>query len=132
MTLASGQYRHTCTLPPSKLGLQQDLEYRLAAGDFVSRTFQVEVQIAPAILVETVEYEYPAYTGMPKRTFQRQGDLRALEGTRVRILAEANRPIGKAEIDLDCDSLRGVRMSTQQRKASGQFDCGGMHSCSPR
>ena len=72
--------RYHCTLPPGNLGLQQDVRYVLAAGDCRTRAFHVEVQIAPTIAVDKVDYHYPAYTGMADRTAPGQGDLRPWKG----------------------------------------------------
>ena len=65
--------RYHCTLPPGNLGLQQDVHYVLAAGDCTTRTFHVEVQIAPTIAVNKVDYHYPAYTGIADRSAPDKG-----------------------------------------------------------
>ena len=123
MTRPEGDYRYQCRLPPGNLGLQQDYEYYLAAGDCQTRRYRIEVQIAPAIVVDKVTYHYPAYTGIADRTVERQGDLRAIEGTEVTIHATANTEIkpGTAEIDLGCTGRRGLRMTTDGRTAIGRF-----------
>ncbi len=112
--------RYQAALPPGDLGLQQDLSYRLVAGDCNTRTFHVEVQIAPAIVVDRIDYHYPSYTGLPDRSVPgRGGDIRALEGTRATIHATANRDIQRAEIDLDGSGRRGVAMEAAGKTASG-------------
>lgn len=114
-------YRWRCTLPPGSLGLQQDLQYYLVAGDAHTRPFKVHVQINPIITVDRVDYHYPAYTGIPDRSVEREGDLRAIEGTQVVIHATANEEIARAEIDLDCTGLPGLKMSALGSAATGQF-----------
>jgi len=121
MLRGEGEYRHRCTLPPGSLGLQQDLEYYLSAGDRTTPRFKIDVQVAPAILVDTIEYRYPPYTGIDDQVIRRRGDIRAIEGTRVTIRATANQQIDWAEIDLDCDGLRGLRMQIDGRTATGGF-----------
>jgi hypothetical protein len=128
MTVPEDGYRHQCQLPPGgpEFGLQQDIEYYIAAGDRVSRRFRITVQTTPAIVVDAVEYDYPDYTGIADRTIRRQGDIRAIEGTRITIHATANTRIERAEIDLDCDALRGLTMKSPDKKkdgkkATGQF-----------
>jgi hypothetical protein len=121
MTLPAGDYRHRAELPPGARGFQQDATYILAAGDFRSRPFHIEVQTAPAIVVDRVVLEYPAYTGLAPRTLRRQGDLQALEGTRATIYAEANQPIRRAEINLGADGKRSIGMKVDDRKAAGNF-----------
>lgn len=88
-------------LPPGEDGIQQDLIYRIEAGDAVTGSYRLTVVPAPALLVQQVEYEYPSYTTQPKRIVERQGDLRGVEGTRVTIRAQANQPIRWATIVLD-------------------------------
>ncbi len=111
--------RYQCTLPPGNLGLQQDVSYYLVAGDCTTRPFHVEVQVAPAILVEKIEYHYPDYTGMAPRSVSKRGDIRALEGTRVTIHASANRDIQRAEIDLDCSGQHRLKMDAADKTATG-------------
>ena len=111
--------RYQCALPPGNLGLQQDVSYYLVAGDCTTRPFHVEVQIAPAILVDKIEYHYPDYTGMKPRSVSKQGDIRALEGTRVTIHATANHDIQRAEIDLDCSGQHRLKMDAAAKLATG-------------
>ncbi len=82
-------------------GLQQDLRYHVAAGDAVSATYRLHVLPAPTMIVKRVEYDFPDYTGREDAVEQGRGDIRALEGTRVTIHAEANQPIGQAYIEFD-------------------------------
>ena len=116
-------YRYQGRLPPGSLGLQQDYEYHLSAGDCQSGRYRIAVKIAPAIDVDKVSYHYPAYTGLADQTVERQGDLRAIEGTEVTLHATANTPIkpDTAEIDLGCIGRRGVRMTADGLAATGQF-----------
>ena len=78
---------------------------------------------APAIVVDKVSYRYPAYTGIADQIVQRQGDLRAIEGTEVTLYATANTPIqpGTAEIDLGCTGRRGVGMTADGATAIGRI-----------
>lgn len=120
-------HRHRCNLPPGSRGFEQDWHYRLSAGDALSRWFQIRVEVPPVIEVESVRYDYPAYTGLAPRTVSRQGevrpqaDIRAIEGTRVTIRGLANRPIKRAEIDLGCDGRGSVGMKVEGRSATGSF-----------
>jgi len=80
MTQSLGEYRHQCQFPPNKLGLQQDYEYHLVAGDAQTPRYKIDVRIAPAIVVDRVDYHCPSYTGIADQSVERQGDLRAMEG----------------------------------------------------
>lgn len=114
-------FRHQGQLPAGGPGLQQDVEYYLAAGDCRTRRFRIDVQVAPTIVVEKVRYDYPDYAGITDRTVDRQGDIRALEGTQVTVHAAANREIQRAEIDFDCNGLPGQPMKSDGIRAAGRF-----------
>lgn len=124
MERPQGDYRFRAVLPPRRAGLQQDHVYRIAAGDCATPAYRVEVQVAPSIAVESIEYEYPPYTGLGRATVPRQGDIRAIEGTTIRLRAAANRPIRRAEIDLGCDGRHLLSMQCDERRATGRFVLG--------
>jgi len=92
---------YRCPLSPDGEGIQQDLVYWIEAGDARSPSYRLTVLPAPTILVERIEYDYPAYTGKPKKVVERQGDIEGLEGTRITVHASANVPIRSAEIEFD-------------------------------
>jgi hypothetical protein len=94
-----GGLRYVAHLPPDDLGIQQDLDYWITAGDATTDRYRLTVRPAPAIWVQQVEYEYPPYTQRAPRVVQRQGDMQALEGTRVTVRALANMPIQSAAIE---------------------------------
>ena len=95
---ADGDLRYRATIPgPS--GVQVDLVYRLFAGDSVSPDFHVRASTAPMIVVEQVDYAFPEYTAKAGFTEQ-QGDIRAIEGTRVTVRARANLPMKTARLYL--------------------------------
>ena len=80
-------YNWKASLPPSGGGLKQDLFYYVAAVDARSPVYRLKVLATPVINVATVRYEHPAYTALPPRTVELQGDVRAIEGTKVVITA---------------------------------------------
>ncbi len=100
MSAAEGSSQFACQVSTGSMGIEQDLTYHLRAGDAVTESFRVTVKDAPAIHVQNVTYQYPTYTGLSDQTVAGQGDLSALEGTRVKIEALANQPIRSAYIEL--------------------------------
>lgn len=84
------------TLPPDSGGLQQALIYWIEAGDATSATYHLRVSPAPTIFVESIRLDFPRYTQQASQTLERQGDIRALEGTRVTVRAKANEPLRSA------------------------------------
>ncbi|MCA9100900.1 MAG: hypothetical protein KDA63_07125 [Planctomycetales bacterium] len=123
MQRPEGSFRHQATLPEEVDGFEQDVEYYIAAGDARTPTYRVSVSTPPAIVVERVEYSYPAYTGLGTRTVDGGGDLKAIEGTRVKLTALANREIDGAYVDFQCDGRSDVTMTVDadRRRATTSF-----------
>lgn len=87
-------------LSSSAGGVQQDLNYHILAGDAVSREFQVRAIEAPHIIVDRVEYDYPDYTLQPDVVMEGEGDIRAIEGTRITVHGRANQAIRRGHVEL--------------------------------
>jgi len=100
MQPGEGGLKYRCVLLGDDEGIQQDLIYWIEAGDARTGPHRLTVLPAPTILVERVEYEYPAYTNRTRKAIERQGDIKGPEGTRVTVRARANQPIGSAVIEL--------------------------------
>ncbi|HET6881422.1 MAG TPA: hypothetical protein VFI31_14765, partial [Pirellulales bacterium] len=121
MTLAQNGYRHSTELPPDNLGLQQDLEYWIEAGDAISPHYQIKVDTAPTILLEEIEYQYPKYAELAPRKVTRHGDVQALDGTRITLRAKANQPIAQANLDFECDGRNDLEMHVDGVRAEVSF-----------
>jgi len=122
MYVPPGGLKYECQVPDSEGGVYTDLAYHIEAGDARSRTYQVEVVAAPTIGVDRIEYDYPEYTGYPERIVVREGDIDAIEGTRVSIFARANHPIDEAWIDFGNDGTRDRAMEVDGSQAIVQFE----------
>ena len=118
MQVPTEGYLFECDLPEGKGGIQQDVTYRVVAGDATSNEFHLVVQAAPTIVVESVDYVYPGYTGMISQTVDHQGDLKAIEGTQVTLHALANQPIKSAAINFDCNGTDDQRMTVDDLHAT--------------
>ena len=105
----------TAVLPDASRGLDQSVELVIAAGDARSLPVRVAVVDEPSLLVREVRYDYPEYTGQADETVAWQGDIRAIEGTQVTLLAESNHPLEAAWIDFDGDSKRDVPLVIGQQ-----------------
>ena len=77
MRLDSAGLRHVTAVPPGGSGIQQDIEYRVRAGDALSPTYRLRVSPAPVVRVERVEYVYPAYMKRESRIVADEGNIRA-------------------------------------------------------
>jgi hypothetical protein len=114
--------RHTAKLPNGVGGLQQDIDYRIEAGDAISATYHLQSAIAPTIAVDSIEYEYPTYTERGHRQVDSAGDIQALEGTKVVIHAHANQAIRSAEIELEGEKgLRKLPAKIDGQKVTASF-----------
>ncbi|HWB08431.1 MAG TPA: hypothetical protein VG826_04375 [Pirellulales bacterium] len=121
MTKPENGYRFAAELPPDNLGLQQDLEYWIEAGDAFSPHHKIKVDTAPTIVVEEIEYQYPKYSELPPRTVARHGDIQGLVGTRVTLRAKANQPIRQADLDFECDGRNDLDMQVDGTRATVSF-----------
>lgn len=108
-------------LPPSGTeideGIDQSLRYRIVAGDGRSVDYQITVLTAPAIRVRRVYYDFPEYTEYINHNEVNRGDIRAIEGTKVTIFAEANDDIESAYLDLAADGRNDERMRVSGTEA---------------
>jgi collagen type III alpha len=112
--------RYEAQLPADPGGIQQDMQYYVQAGDARTSLYRLTVIPAPTIWVTRVHYEYPPYTKIPPRTVTRQGDLEAIEGTRVTVHAETNQAIKRASVVLATQhnaEAQRLRMTTQDQAA---------------
>jgi hypothetical protein len=109
---------HTALVPGPDRGLDSSVDLQIAAGDGRSERVRVHVVDAPSLLVREVRYDYPEYMARDSEILPWQGDIRAIEGTRVTVIAEANRPLDVAAIDLGCDGRRNVSLALDRPQAT--------------
>jgi len=95
--------RFAVALPDSARGLDEPVEITISAGDARSEPITIAVVDSPSLLVRELRYDYPLYTRRQAETVEWQGDIRAVEGTQVTIVAECNQPLDAAWIDFECD-----------------------------
>ncbi|MEK6249220.1 MAG: hypothetical protein N2C12_13645, partial [Planctomycetales bacterium] len=117
MYRGDGNSSHLCILPGDQSGLACDVVYRVEAGDCVSPTYRLSLIAVPSFQVRRVEYRYPAYTKLGSRTVDGVGDIKAIDGTRVVIHAEANQEIASAEIQLMGLVSKSISMAIEGRSA---------------
>jgi len=110
-TAGGPQRLFTAILPDAARGLDHAVEITLEAGDARTAPIRVAVVDSPTLLVREIRYAFPAYTRRPPETVAWQGDIRAVEGTEVTIVAESNQPLEDAWIDLDGDGSRDLRFA---------------------
>ena len=75
-----------------------EFSYRALAGGVVSPWYRVRVVDAPVAGNFEMRYTYPAYSGLPARTFASGGDIEALKGTSAEIIFATNVDVAKAAL----------------------------------
>ncbi len=108
-----GAAKFKLKFPNNENGLQENLKYCVVVArdtlfESRSETFLLEVRPAPSFQVEKTTLVFPEYTGLPPQVFDRQGDVRALENTRVEIVARSNQPLKRAYFLPDGERPRAI------------------------
>ncbi len=104
MFVAPNGSRHAAKIPAGDGGLQQDVDYRIEAGDAISPVYHLQATSAPTIGVESIDFEFPAYMDRRKTHIENVGDIRAPEGTKVTIHGRSNQTLQRANLLLEGDS----------------------------
>jgi len=80
----------------------ESLEYRVRAGDGVTRKFRIETRPRPQVVEFEKTYQPPAYAGLKPETVREPGgDLSALEGAEATLTLRLDQPVKHAELRLD-------------------------------
>lgn len=110
-----GASRFEARFPDGDAGFSEPLLYRVVVGaggrfESVSSTYRVDVKPRPTFQVEKTTLKFPDYTGLTPQTFANQGDVRAVEGTTVEIVARSNSPLESALFLPNGDESKGAKM----------------------
>lgn len=81
--------------------LQQDIQYQVIAGNARSEIYTLTVWLPPHVESIDLTYHYPDYLGMETREVPNGGEITAIEGTRVKIVARPNKKLQSAGIALE-------------------------------
>jgi hypothetical protein len=81
---------------------REDVQYRVRAGDALTQKYRLNARPRPWVLTCSKQYSFPAYAGIPdRRVVDEQGDLDALEGTRVDLAFESSQKLVSAHLELE-------------------------------
>ena len=83
-------------------------DYYIESNEVRSPTFRIEVADAPFVKSLTLEFVYPAYTGMANKRVEDGGDIVAPKGTVVRVIAATSAPVTDGRLQMD--DARAIRM----------------------
>lgn len=92
---------------------QQNLTWRLEAGDARSETFQLTVLPPLRVTIESLRLTPPKYTGLPTVT-QTAGDVQAVTGTRIDLVVRTSEPA--REVTLKLDGKPAVKFTPLEEK----------------
>ncbi|MBQ2788411.1 MAG: hypothetical protein IJE97_02150, partial [Thermoguttaceae bacterium] len=111
-----GASRFEARFPNGDDGFSEPLTYRVVVGkggrfESVSPTYRVDVKPRPTFQVEKTTLKFPDYTGLTPQTFANQGDVRAVEGTAVELVARSNSPLESALFLPNGDESKGAKMT---------------------
>lgn len=79
--------------------LLSDLEFDVRGGDGRLLGLRVEVVEPPALVSTTLRCEFPGYLNRPAQDIEARGNVDVPRGTRVEIVAQANKPLERIEAE---------------------------------
>lgn len=91
--------------------VSDSFQYQLVAGDATTSIFNVTVRDEPTVNIAEVQYKPHAYTKLSPRTSS-IGAIDGLEGTRVTVIANANRKIVRGRIEFNPREVDGRTSAT--------------------
>ncbi|MDR1479979.1 MAG: hypothetical protein LBJ00_13675 [Planctomycetaceae bacterium] len=105
--------------PPGKQGFVSNTDYWIQQDESKSNIYRIEVRPVATVEVESLTYKYPDYTGLADKVVGNTGDIRAVSGTEVTVLAKSTMPLAQADIVYAEATLKFLKLNTQaqQREA---------------
>ena len=92
---AGGAGQFTASIPVGA----ESLQYRIRAGDGITRMLTVRSQSRPHVTRFGKTFHFPDYTMLPPTTVNEDtGDIKILEGTEVALKLDVNQPVKHAEL----------------------------------
>ena len=81
-------------------GMQHEIDYWIEAGDLKSGPYRITLGRTPVVTLENIVIQFPAYTKLAERKLA-NGEIEAVEGSRVLITASANQPLKRGQIEIN-------------------------------
>jgi len=99
-----------------------EFQYRVHAGDALSKYFTVHVAIPPVIEHMDITYRYPAYTRLEeKHERDWSGTIRAIAGTDVSLSAQVNKPVSQASLFINTSVITNTFKGTLRMEGKTVF-----------
>lgn len=114
---AGGQQRTVPMLPDgdgyqfSFESVDRSFEYRVVAAAAASRVYAVTALFPPRVRRIDIQYDFPSFSGLSRRTDEDSGDIYGPAGTHVRLSIHADKPIAAGELALSGAAAIPLRAS---------------------
>jgi hypothetical protein len=119
MSLSEGKIRYETPFPTGQHGFTSGVDYWIAQNGSRSRTFRIDVRPTASIEITSLQYQFPAYTGLPEEVVENGGDIRAVEGTDVRISIRSTLPLQRVDLVFGDHSANNFVEAVEMRKSGG-------------
>jgi hypothetical protein len=111
-------------------GLQQDVEYWIEAGDALSGPHHLHTIPLPQLTLDRVKLEFPKYTKLPPVEQIADGNIEAVEGTKVTLKATSRGSASKAVVEFQNGSpentsrkvIRSLPLQLSEQTGSTEWD----------
>ena len=84
--------------------VDRSFEYKVSAAAVTSPAYSVTALFPPRVRRIDVRYDYPDFSGLPRRTDEDAGDIYGPAGTRVRISVRTDKPVTAGALALSSGS----------------------------
>jgi HPt (histidine-containing phosphotransfer) domain-containing protein len=126
----SGRVTETVKVDPTKdtafytfKNVDQKIGYIIIGGDYTTERYDISVPTPAQINAMVVEYDYPAYSKLPKANINTGvGDLEALIGTQAKVTFTLDQPAESAYILLQTAGLSSANTASKAASAASGND----------
>ncbi len=126
----SGRVTETVKIDPTKdtafytfKNVDQKIGYIVIGGDYTTERYDISVPTPAQINAMVVEYDYPAYTKLPRASINTGvGDLEALIGTQAKVTFTLDQPADSAYILLQTAGLSSANTASKAASAATGAD----------
>lgn len=106
----------------SNLHIDDSVEYRILAGDAVTRRHAITAKDRPSVVAFHKALQFPEYAGLPDQVItEPSGDLIVLEGTQATLRLDLDQDVSAAELRIDAADSEDIVTVPLQRNDSGQW-----------
>ena len=106
----------------SNLHIDESVEYRILAGDAVTRRHSITAKGRPQVVAFHKTFRFPEYSGLPNQDVtETTGDLIVLEGTQATLQLDLDQDVSAAELRIDGADSEEVVTIPLTRNDAGEW-----------